>query len=738
MKADAIKRYFERTPRPDLRARLLSVSREAKTTIFEVEIEIDIPQRPLYPIKSKERVKISLPDDDSIPRVYALRKNFPQLPHMMVNGAPHPKMLCLYQQPWLEERNNWSPRGFIERIRHWFHATADGTLHPHDQPLEPVLQHSPLRIALPEIPFAPDKPIRVERFFLCQRTESFWAGYRKRPPGMSEKIAPLPVLIVQGPTVQHGIIHKLPQTLGELETILKALGGSLLKLIATELENLRVEMRAQKDLPLVLVLELPKTRIAGEKVEKIEYRVFFVGEKVANLFRTDIVDEKVGRLYIPTKKERFLDKTLLKKISLIPLSVRWHLTAGKAARMNGSAVMSKKLVAIGAGALGSQTTNNLWRGGFGEWTIVDGDDFDAHNPARHLFNSDAVGHPKAKVQSSLMQAVFPDRTEPAALACDYLAPDKEEKALTTALKDADIILDFSASVTVERTLSADTRSTARRMSAFLNQRGDESVLLVEDAKRKNRLIWLEALYYRALTRDPQLAGHFDDANAVAHRYGNGCREISAIVSQDGVALHAGLLSQAIRSAAEITSASITIRRWSKKSGSVAAIEVPVVPPISVSSADWEILIHPDVVREIAELRAKNLPNETGGVLVGVVDRTLHTIIVTGLLPAPPDSKAWPTSFIRGSIGLFAAVGRLGKRSLGNIVYVGEWHSHPDACDATPSAQDVAAVAICAPNTRADGLPTLMMIASKTEIGFVIQPLDSDILHLTKITHPKSS
>jgi hypothetical protein len=598
MKADAIKRYFK-TPRTDLRARMISVLRETKATVFEVEVEIDLPQRPLHPIKSKERVRIWLADDDSIPRVYALRKNFPQLPHMMVNGAPHSKMLCLYQQPWSEERSNWSPRSFIERIRHWFHATADGTLHPHDQPLEPVLQHSSLRIVLPAIPLATGKSIRVERFFLHRKTKSFWVGNRERPPGMDESAAAFPALIVQGPTVQHGIIHKLPQTMSDLEALLKELGGSLLKAIANELESLRGELKANGELPLLLILELPKTRIKGGKIENVEHRAFFIGDKVASLFGTDIVEEKVGYLYVPKKKERFLDEKRLKAVQLIPLSVRWHLTAQGAARMNGHAVVPLKLVSIGAGALGSQISNNLWRGGFGEWTIVDGDDLDAHNPARHLFDSDAVGLPKAMVQVRLMQAVFPDRTAPVALVCDYLAPGDQEKVLTTALKDAGLILDVSASVTVERALSADVRSDARRMSAFLNQRGDESVLLVEDAKRKIRLVWLEALYYRAVTLDPRLAGHFDDMGAVAHRYGNGCREISVVVPQDGVALHAALLSHTIRAAAETSTASITVRRWSRKSGNVAAVEIPVVQPIVMSSAGWSVLIHPLVVQEIA-------------------------------------------------------------------------------------------------------------------------------------------
>jgi integrative and conjugative element protein (TIGR02256 family) len=442
-------------------------------------------------------------------------------------------------------------------------------------------------------------------------------------------------------------------------------------------------------------------------------------------------------IIVPTKKVRFLNEKNLETIPLMPLSVRWHLNAHLAALMNGHACVSTKVVSIGAGALGSQITNNLWRGGFGEWVIADGDNFDAHNPARHLFDSQAVGLPKANVQAQLMQAVFPDRPAPSAIVCDYLSPGKNEALLTTALKEAGLILDFSASVTVERALSVDTRSEARRMSAFLNQRGDESVMLVEDVTRKNRLIWLEALYYRAVATEPLLTGHFDEVDAVAHRYGNGCREISAVVPQDGVALHAGLLAHAIRLAAEDPKASIIVRRWSPRLGSVTAVEVFVAEPLVITTADWTILIDPIVVRGIAELRAKYLPKETGGVLVGVVDRSQLTISVTGLIPAPSDSIAWPTSFIRGSNGLAAAVRRLGVRSLGNIVYVGEWHSHPDACDATPSMQDVAAVSLCSANTRADGLPALMMIVAKPDIGFVIQPLNGDKLYVTKIPHPKS-
>lgn len=39
------------------------------------------------------------------------------------------------------------------------------------------------------------------------------------------------------------------------------------------------------------------------------------------------------------------------------------------------------------------------------------------------------------------------------------------------------------------------------MTAFLNQRGDESVLLVENRERKIDLFWLEADYLRAVAFD---------------------------------------------------------------------------------------------------------------------------------------------------------------------------------------------------------------------------------------------
>jgi integrative and conjugative element protein (TIGR02256 family) len=189
----------------------------------------------------------------------------------------------------------------------------------------------------------------------------------------------------------------------------------------------------------------------------------------------------------------------------------------------------------------------------------------------------------------------------------------------------------------------------------------------------------------------------------------------------------------IRKVVTKSTAAISIRRWSRETGAVTAVSVPVTTPAAIELGGWSVRIHPSVVEQLKSLRAENLPSETGGILLGLVDRTLRAIAVTSLMPAPSDSEAWPTSFIRGSAGLRAAVDRVTKRTLGNIVYVGEWHSHPDKCNACPSLLDLQAVALTSVHTQAESLATLMLIVADGEYSLVLKsPESTTEYHLTPV------
>lgn len=717
MKATALKAYLE-LPRDVVHARLLASSRNDGADLLEFEVDINLPQRPLHPILATEHVQVRFPPNDAMPEVRVLREDFPLVPHLALNDVDYPRQLCLYQRTWSDERENWAPGPFVERIRRWFAGTADGSLHPDDQPLEPVIQGSPGRIVLPRYKCAPGKLCRLERYHLMSRPGLFLTA--SSVPSEKDKPA-VPVLFVQGPAVHHGIMHRSPATLADLEKLINQLGGSLIRTISHELAGIRGELKPVADQPLVLVLELPKRRTATGPIECWEHQAYFIAQKTGDILREETVEVEKGGIIVFEKRPLFLQPEKLAALKLIPLSVRWHLQPKFAAAMNGFAEVTTAIVSIGAGSFGSQITNHLWREGFGRWTIVDDDVVEAHNPARHQLASDAVGFNKAYALSSVLGNVYPEQAPPAWIDANYLQPKTKAPELKAALKAAELILDFSASVPVGRHLARDPLTAARRISAFLNQRADESILLAEDAARHTDLAWLEAEYMRAVAHDPALRDHFDDARTVAHRYGNGCRDLSATVPQDALALHAGLMAASIRKAAAAADATVSIRRWSRASGEVKVVIVPVHLPRVSTVGGWQVRLHPEVLERLRAFRADQLPNETGGVLLGLVDRTLRLLTVVDLLPAPQDSKAWPTSFIRGSAGLKAAVDRVSKRTLGNVLYIGEWHSHPDGCSARPSNLDFAAIEICSPHAHADGLPALMLIVAQDEFSVVLHP-----------------
>ena len=73
--------------------------------------------------------------------------------------------------------------------------------------------------------------------------------------------------------------------------------------------------------------------------------------------------------------------------------------------------------------------------------------------------------------------------------------------------------------------------------------------------------------------------------------------------------------------------------------------------------------------------------------MGTYDKDRNLIYVVYMIPAPDDSVEAGTSYIRGIDGLFEEVERIKKRTGHQIVYLGEWHSHPHHCSNAPSAFD---------------------------------------------------
>jgi hypothetical protein len=56
-----------------------------------------------------------------------------------------------------------------------------------------------------------------------------------------------------------------------------------------------------------------------------------------------------------------------------------------------------------------------------------------------------------------------------------------------------------------------------------------------------------------------------------------------------------------------------------------------------------------------------------------------------------------------------------KRTAGIVQYIGEWHSHPKNCSATPSQYDISQLAYLSLNMADDGLPAVSLIVGEHDI-----------------------
>jgi integrative and conjugative element protein (TIGR02256 family) len=93
-----------------------------------------------------------------------------------------------------------------------------------------------------------------------------------------------------------------------------------------------------------------------------------------------------------------------------------------------------------------------------------------------------------------------------------------------------------------------------------------------------------------------------------------------------------------------------------------------------------------------------------------------------VLPSPPDSIEWPTEYIRGIEDLREKVDAVSRLTAGDLVYVGEWHSHPDGYSSQPSEDDIKAHQWLTNQMSTEGLPGLIVIqGEQRDPHFLIEP-----------------
>ena len=704
--------------------RLLKTFKKSEATATAVEvlvIEMDcegVPSRNAAGIQYCERLALFVTSNkNDIPEVVALRNAFPVMMHQNQGQADGPANLCVYFGPKSATLRTLTPESFLHRIRWWLEGSARGELHPADQPVEQLFFTSRYELVLPwnVDELSKSSAHRAIIFAQTPRPDDtltcFLEFVEKAAPPKPGTVAHIEVTL---PAVVHGFVDRDPPTLGALADVLEKRGVDVISPLRAALKALigsKGATKAEEDDFTIVLLCIPISRAEGAAPEKQMRRAFaIVGGRLALGKAMGVYMVHEGKYYSAEGLLGAEAPTQWRNTGIEAMEVLQRNTTAMARAHSGINDEGPAGVLIGGGTLGC-TMLGLWgRSGWGSWTVIDNDHIKPHNLSRHPALGQQVGEMKAIVAAELHGFAMQGASEVKGICAD--ACDFKNAAVIAALESNKVVID--ASTTLEYPRLASTRDgLARHASVFVTPDGNSSVMLVEDAAREQKLRTLEAQYYRAVIGTDWGKSHLE-GNLRHFWSGASCRDISVVLACSRITAHAATLAEQLPLAFKQPEASIRIWHRDSNTGAVSVYQAAPFAERRMTLGEYDLYIDNGLYERLVALRAAQLPQETGGILLGYYDLNVNAVVLVDALAAPPDSKGSREAFERGIAGLRDAVSEAARRTVGVVGYVGEWHSHPPGHAATPSSADSYQLVYLALHMAEDGLPAVQLIVGEND------------------------
>ncbi len=684
--------------------------------IFILTFELDVPSRPQNKIKGRERIAIVVKSDVSIPKVFALREDFPLgLSHTNLYNHPRPVDLCIYEETFQELKLNWSGIKFLYDIKYWLEATATGDLHQADQPLEPFFVPSGVIIYNPEIK-APDLIVQLSNnTYKLHTLESVKKDESIRN---SKRIL---IYSLESKEIEHGLVNSSPSDLVELEEKLESLGIDLSAEIKSIIDGVLEDANGQEQiqLPFALILKLNLRRGAEGDTESTRWNFFKINESLLDIgLKTDyLVKSPYNETFTKANiLQRSINLEGCTSVGVELLNPHHDFTYDFAKGLNNvSPTEESTFSLIGVGALGAQFLNNMVRQGIGKWNVFDHDTVLPHNLTRHHSNRYGIGQNKAHYASYYINSIlFPNENIVTAYRENVT---RSYERVEKPLFESDYIIDISTSIAVERMLAARLKAN-RKFTAFINPRGNELVLFSEDQAIETSLDLIEFQYYKEILQSSELHDHYSFEENSSVRYARGCRDITSRISQSNLSIFSGILSKAIRKNTDIESGSLEIWQLSDDF-SINKLSFPLDGWVEKKCGDWTINMNQLLIAKMQSFRESKLPNETGGILLGGIDTHHRKIYLVDSILSPKDSVEKRTIYIRGIDKVTENLENISKLTNNSIRYLGEWHSHPDGCSLNMSPDDSILFTELLDEAQHRGVPTLMLIQGRDSFNLYI-------------------
>ena len=362
-------------------------------------------------------------------------------------------------------------------------------------------------------------------------------------------------------------------------------------------------------------------------------------------------------------------------------------------------IFSKKICILGCGAIGSKIAFHLYRSGIPLITLVDNDTLLPHNIVRHALTSYKPASffvDKVRAMSDAMSDMFYGMGN-----CTTAVKEEAIEHLNKAKETYNIIVDATASVKVMYGIDhIDFAPGTKIIRVALSEGGNVGICYIAHDNQQPLADFYMEILRSAITDDliyKWLSS--EKKNSMENiRIGEGCHSNTMRISDDTISAHAALMSSTIRHINEDRQNNEIILSFANVDfpGSMKthAITVEDYVQFSCSNAlNWYIRIPNSLLSQI-RLKAKiGGKNETGGYLYGHIDYKRKIIYILNQF-TPSDSKGKSTTFRLGTKGVKDHRNNLSKRSINQIEYLGDWHSHPISClemsekDISTSLQDV--------------------------------------------------
>lgn len=710
---------------------LIDLQRNGTEEAIIINFDVELPQFPTVPIQKKERIAIVCqPNNDEMPKILALRKDFPSTLHQNVPREGEPISLCLFEEPFSEIRLRLTPMMLLQRVADWLSRASTEELHLANQPLEPLLLSSARIIFDPDIFFSANegKTIVIRPFSnnpLILKAFDSDKEVDKVDKSIGHKEIRYLLLPVKVPPYHLRLIEHTPLNFQKLCDLFSKLNLDIEEEARCFIKKLakKQDWGIYQNYRLVILLDLEKTRVENGPVEAHEYWAFLISDPISDLsIKLGITAKSNGNLGFLLSNPESKD---LETVSILPLKPTYLLTKQFARKLSGlEDDNDPEILCVGAGALGSQIVLNLARQGFGKWHIVDFDLLLPHNLSRHGLSFLYEVRNKAEalafeITGLLNYGEGEVKHYPVDIVRELLSDNNND--IKQIISRSDLILDFSTSRAVSKALSL-AESDAKRICAFISPNGQYLIVISEGRDRQIRLDDLEIQYLASIVDVPEIANiHSRGASEIY--YSGSCRDISITLPQDTASLFAAIVSKFIKNPEFISQPKILVWKINQETLELSMIELPVSLVQIHKINGWEVHVPLSIISQMEQIRLSHLPNETGGVLVGNIDAMNKIVYIAKLLSSPEDSIEWPTMYIRGVRGLREKVEYIKSLTGEELFYVGEWHSHPRGHTSMPSLTDLQAHEYLVSEMSYEDFPGLMLIIGENDVRILLDAVE---------------